>query len=481
MTTNSGLPALLEKFDQMSLSWCSWKNNHELDRALAGESDLDILVDGVRWREVESALSESGFVAFVNLWLSYPYIHHFYGPGEQGAIIHLHIYRRIITGESQTKAYDLPVVDFLLEENTINRGIRIPSLESQKKVFLLRHYIKIGSLISICRTFLDRRDYADEYEILRDVSLSKDDWLGIDFENLDRVYQNRGLFQQLALARKVKRLLMKFRRFSGLGLVLFRQYQLFYRLLNKLVLHHKKRPVSGGLSVAVVGLDGAGKSTSVAYLQQWLCKTFDVRVFHIGRPGSSALGLPFNLALRLFKWGRSLRRGFRNGSGGTEKSNTADAAGNMGLLLALRYLVLAHDRAVLARKANRYRSKGGIVIFDRFPSINFGRMDSPRIPVNSRSGLIRKMAEWECVLYKRIICPDVLIRLDIPVEVAVARNDNRVKAGKETAEEIRDRHRLNSSLSYRAETTYVVDMNRDMSSTTQDLRNIFWAELNSVV
>jgi thymidylate kinase len=46
----------------------------------------------------------------------------------------------------------------------------------------------------------------------------------------------------------------------------------------------RKRPASGGLLVAIVGGDGAGKSTAVSDLATWLAETYDTRTVHLGKP-----------------------------------------------------------------------------------------------------------------------------------------------------------------------------------------------------
>ena len=36
---------ILKEFEEQSIKYCSWKNNHELSNSINGNSDLDLLVD----------------------------------------------------------------------------------------------------------------------------------------------------------------------------------------------------------------------------------------------------------------------------------------------------------------------------------------------------------------------------------------------------------------------------------------------------
>ena len=52
----------------------------------------------------------------------------------------------------------------------------------------------------------------------------------------------------------------------------------------------------------------------------------------------------------------------------------------VGCLLAFRYVVLAFERYISYRRSQALAAKGFIVVGDRYPSVEFGKMDGPRIP-----------------------------------------------------------------------------------------------------
>jgi predicted GTPase len=49
----------------------------------------------------------------------------------------------------------------------------------------------------------------------------------------------------------------------------------------------RKQLATGGAVIALVGADGAGKSTAVAALYKWLSKSFAVHQVHLGKPPQS--------------------------------------------------------------------------------------------------------------------------------------------------------------------------------------------------
>ena len=94
------------------------------------------------------------------------------------------------------------------------------------------------------------------------------------------------------------------------------------------------RLAHGGTVVALLGGDGAGKSTCVAELSRWLGPQFDVTTAHLGRPPRSLTTLVIG---GLLKVRRALGRAL---NGGADERGT----GGPGLLELLRLVCTARDR-----------------------------------------------------------------------------------------------------------------------------------------
>ena len=140
-------------------------------------------------------------------------------------------------------------------------------------------------------------------------------------------------------------------------------------------------------------------------------------------------------------------------------------------------VVLAYDRAVLIRKQWRKTSEGEIVICDRYKSENHGVMDSKRLDPALYSGIKKRLALFENSLYDRMPEPDMLFYLTVPVEVAVVRNEERIKEGKESEAFIRIRHEENRDLIYHAKFNYKIDTDRDYAEVLTEIKSKLWSVL----
>jgi len=85
-----------------------------------------------------------------------------------------------------------------------------------------------------------------------------------------------------------------------------------------------------------------------------------------------------------------------------------------------------------------------MVLVDRWPTHNFGKMDGPKI-IDLRAGnsLVSFLASLEKWIYKKIPQADICFYLEVDIDDAIKRNQERVKEGKETDEEIVMRHQNN--------------------------------------
>ena len=63
----------------------------------------------------------------------------------------------------------------------------------------------------------------------------------------------------------------------------------------------KLHPSNGGLVIAFVGGDGAGKTSSVEHIETWLSKYFDTKKIHLGKPTWSATTVLVRSILKIGK------------------------------------------------------------------------------------------------------------------------------------------------------------------------------------
>ncbi|QHC50554.1 hypothetical protein EKK97_14430 [Billgrantia tianxiuensis] len=100
----------------------------------------------------------------------------------------------------------------------------------------------------------------------------------------------------------------------------------------------------------------------------------------------------------------------------------------------------------LSRHARRLARAGVTVVADRWPTLEYGKMDGPRIATGLpglNGAVLRLLAGWERAIYRRIEPADIVFHLVVDEQTAIARNAARVKADKESTQDIVRRFRDN--------------------------------------
>ncbi|RJT45096.1 hypothetical protein [Rahnella woolbedingensis] len=170
--------------------------------------------------------------------------------------------------------------------------------------------------------------------------------------------------------------------------------------------------------IAVVGCDGTGKSTLTHDLVKILrehCPT-ERRYLGLisGEDGDKIKRLPF-----IGVW---LERRLATKSSKTQSMSSKSPA----LWAALIMYGLSLRRESHLHKAKHLAESGVFVISDRYPQAQISgfHYDGPGIGIERVSGwVMTKLAESEYRLYKQmeLLCPELIIRLDIDIATAIAR------------------------------------------------------------
>jgi thymidylate kinase len=471
------------------IDYCHWKNNHDLEKGLSGKDDLDLLVSRQHYSRFLQLILSLGFKEAYNRNNNIPFIFHFYGlDSETGTLIHLHVHLNIITGESHTKNYHLPMEKLIMDNSIFHSsGCKIPCPEVELIIFILRYYIKISCLPGALLIWKRRRAFGNEFaHIYRNINHDKVNsllktyvkFIPVDFfTEMCRGYVgNRNVLFKVCIGLKLRQAISPFCRFSVISSFIARYSQIVYRFINKFITGEKKILASGGAIIAITGLDATGKSTVSDKIHHWLGKEFTTRYLHVGRPKARLETLWFRPVLIMKKLLKlelqtvkttTYEHSIEPASHDTHKQN---------IIYALRYLILGYERYQLLKYANRLLAKGYIIVCDRYPSINVGKMDSPRISeVNESYSLIGLMGRIERKLYNAIPVPDAIFNLRIPIDIALQRNRARVKSDKETDVQLQKRYRENSGLHYEARHFEIVDTTQDLQTVLKELTGKIWA------
>jgi thymidylate kinase len=492
------LDSLVRALNQENLKYCHWKSNYSIDDTLSGETDLDLLIDRKSLSKISIILLEFGFKsARMKSGINPDGIFHYYGLDEStGKLFHVHLYSSILTGESYVKTHLLPFENLLLE-NTSNIGtIKIASSAAELLVFVIRTFIKYGSLLDVLMmagkaeslrdelTWLQNEsDLAESLALLKKYCPVIKETLFL--ECLNALKKNVSLPKRILIAKKVRHHLQVYQKYC-LPSLISAYSQFLWEKTQSLINRRRKNKnfYTGGMVIAIVGAEATGKSTLVFETGNWLGQVFSIRTIHAGKPPSTWMTAPFNVLLpvfrRFFPMFRTTRQEVRMNE--SKKILLATPVTNSwsGLFYAIRSVSIAWDRRHLLVQARYHATNGDIVICDRYPSENISAMDSPRLKENIElEGLKNVLYNWlarlEGRFYREIPPPDLVIRLKVSMEIARQRNRDRIKPDKETDAYLEARHLQNREWC-KSGTKYIYEINTDESlpNTILAVKRTIW-------
>ncbi|MCK4440571.1 MAG: hypothetical protein KAU90_01100, partial [Sulfurovaceae bacterium] len=448
---------LIDELNKENIKYCHWKSNLLLYDALDGYDDLDLLVSRDDIYKFERLISQLGFKEASNKNISFSSIKHFYGFDDiSGEILHLHIYYQVKTGPSWTKSIHFDFENYILDNIIIHEsGMPIPQKHIELVIFIFRIMLKQSKINEFILVNREYERTLNEIIYLQN-GADKDkvrEFLESYFSNISQkefygyidIIRNSSKIKKYLTGKKVLKKLKDYRYMSSLEENYINISQLFYRSFNKLFFKQKKKIHSSGTLIVIAGLDATGKTTITHDLKKWLGKNFTLSLVHFGKPSSTLITYPFNLLIKLIR---------REASNDSSLKSSIQQDTPKPFIYLIRQVILAYDRHSLMKKYWRKTSSGEIVILDRYKSEDYGVMDSRRLNPVHYSGIKLKLAELENHLYDTMPIPDILFYLTVPVEVAVQRNHDRIKEGKESEEFIILRHKQNKNLNYTSNHTY---------------------------
>ncbi|HXV64067.1 MAG TPA: hypothetical protein VEK15_25430 [Vicinamibacteria bacterium] len=498
------LKAVTELFDRLNrerIPYCHWKSNRSLDRALAGRTDLDLLVDrsqSVRFKQVLCELSIKPFVS--ERAKRYAGLEDYLGFDEEsGRLFHLHVHYQLVLGERHVKNYRLPLEESFLTNPLVKAGVKIPRAELELILLCIRGLLKYR-----VRDFVKdglglgspglTRDLLEEIEHLRGKSSADGVKSALHHEFslvsprivlsfLDLVTRKpRAAAAVWSLRFQLRRELKAYQRQGRLranaeylGILATRRLRRWLSFAPA-----KKVPVTGGAVIAIVGADGAGKSTMVEELQTWLSWKVDTHRCYMG----TGTHLPL-LSRQLRRVSRLTSRVHRIAVRLLGEGNAVAKALRSPHFLAesLFHISVAAMRARRHRVSRRMAAQGSLVLTDRYPLAGIWKhmtgpvapMDGPRIAWLSRNGTPGRaeayLARKEEAFYDTIGPPDCIVLLHVTAETALRRkpdHDPAVVKAKLLAVERLERSALH---------IIDVDSNRPFAETLMAAKRGIWARL----
>lgn len=482
---------LVDLLDAEGVRYCHWKSNINLKEALSGEEDLDIFVGEKSKSRMLRVLAQLGFKEAKIIYGSEtPGVTHYYGfDAMSGKLVHLHLFSSVLTGESFVKSHLFPFEKMLLENCDRVGKLAVLSKHAELVLFVMRTFIKYGSLLDMIRLFRKPSDVSNELnwllengDIAKTLSLRSEHCPKVSeplfLSCIEAINENYSFFRRVVLALQVRRRLRSYAKYNFVTRLFAYAQVLWAKLWRSLKGNVKNKALhSGGAVIAFVGSDGTGKSTIVAETSRWLGKVFAVRTVHAGKPPFTWQTFPVNVILPLAR--RCMPKLRQSQVKLAKPESLQSEEQKSSLLYAIRAVALAWDRRQLLAKCRRAASKGYIVICDRYPSEIPGAMDSPRLATKSGRGMQtaikNRLAQLEMRFYEQIPPPDLVFRMKVSVETAKLRNRARSKEGRDPEEFIEIRHRNNVKWN-RVGTRHIFDIDAEpsISEIMEQVKKVFW-------
>ncbi|HEY6156943.1 MAG TPA: hypothetical protein VIV88_05785 [Gemmatimonadales bacterium] len=455
---------------------CQWKGNWKKRRWMSGEGDIDLLVERSTEPHFTAVLEELGFRRCTPpLEARVAGLESCFGlDPATGRLIHVHVHYQLLTGGFWTTIYRLPFERPLLESATHRNVFRTPAPEFELLVFAIRMVQRYrwrdllrgepGWLKAI-QGELDALLKEAELHRLGDVMAQHLPTVDLAFvdECIASLRPGYSRWRRIALRRDLHDRLRAHAKQAPLRLKLWRLVRSVITLQGRLGGRMAKKGFAhGGTVIALVGGDGAGKSTCVQELTRWLGGDLAVMTAHLGRPPRSGLTFVVGALLKL----RRLILGNSGDEEGTEFP---------GYVYCLRDLCTARDRYRLYLKARRFALAGGIALCERYPIPQNWELAGPRLGAFAarleRTGIGRWLLASERRYYQHILAPDVLIVLQIDPEAAVRRKTT------EPADYVRTRNRIVRSADWSGSGARFVDAGRPLAQVVEDLKVLIWSAL----
>ena len=231
----------------------------------------------------------------------------------------------------------------------------------------------------------------------------------------------------------------------------------------------RRRSCSGGVLVAFLGSDGAGKSTNIKSIKKWLFQVMDVRYFYLGSGdgNSSLLRLPLKVAAKTAEKLGIIKKSNNFNNDNLEEINTKKT--KLSIAKKLWVYTLSKERIKKLTKANRCRLRGFVVLTDRYPQSEYnGLCDGPRLA--GEKGL----AAWrenKAFRIAKLCSPDLVIKLIVSPEEAMKRKPGEINYA--TSLNLTERIK---SLNFSDKTKIVqIDADQKPEKVLLDIKKAIWA------
>jgi thymidylate kinase len=482
-----------------NIAYCHWKSNDALERSASGDNDLDLLVsraDGPRFSKLLYRLEFKQAKAPAEKQM--PGVLNYFGYDEEAdRLIHVHAHYQLILGHDMSKNYRLPIERPYLESAIQGVLFKVPAPEFEFIVFVIRMVLKHstwdvilgheGTLKTAERQELAYLQARIDQDRVDDILKRHLPGIGAElFHNcVQALRPDCSIWTRVKTGQQLQtKLQANARRPLAMDIYLKLWRRAALTIRRRIFKSSSKyRLESGGAMIAIVGGDGAGKSTAVDALYAWLSKNFETTKVHMGKPAWSWTTMTVRGILKI---GQLL--GLYPVESSFRETLNQKSLVSPGYPWLLREACRARDRYFTCVKARRFAANGGLVILDRFPLPQVQLMDGPQaqrfisqltdgpqadqfMSPHRASRLARVLVKLEGSYYHQIVLPELLIVLQVDPEIAVQR-----KTG-EDATSVRERSTEIWELNWEHTDAHIIDGSKSKTDVLTEVKALIWSEL----